>query len=131
VIALETIYAGCQNGRVCYSISHSNINDVPAGGTTLRFSIYGTINQESVQGAGSWGVQTQLIRLTDNAYFNIDKNLGLNADSFRTEAGAVFMNINKESAIVPNSYRVFEPDVQYTIFFTMNEYVPSGGRIKI
>jgi hypothetical protein len=53
-IAIETAYPGC-DVQVCYAVTHSSLNDVP-GGTTLRFNIVGTTNQESVQDAGLWGV---------------------------------------------------------------------------
>jgi hypothetical protein len=45
-------YPGCDK-VTCYSITHSNVRDVPAN-TTLRFAITGTRNQESVQDAGKF-----------------------------------------------------------------------------
>jgi len=54
-IERETTFPGCETTRACYKIEHKNIDDVP-GGTNLRFKIGGTINQESVQTAGTFFV---------------------------------------------------------------------------
>lgn len=49
-ISSESVYPGCDT-RVCYSITHSNIRNVPAS-SIIELRITGTINQESVQDAG-------------------------------------------------------------------------------
>jgi len=54
-IEVDTEFPGCDGTIVCYSITHQNIRDVVEG-STLRFQISGTTNQESVQDAGSWFV---------------------------------------------------------------------------
>lgn len=85
VITKETVYPGCTGTQVCFSISHSNLKDIPAG-STCKFQIVGVINQESVQMAGSWLVQTQLVGLKGTEigkYFNIDKGSFI-ADNFIT-----------------------------------------------
>jgi hypothetical protein len=71
-VELDSDYNGCAS-VVCYQITQSSGIEIP-GGTVLKFTITGTVNQNSVKDAGNFDVQTQLLDIAAGTYSNIDHN---------------------------------------------------------
>lgn len=126
-LAYETAYPGCTGTVVCYSITHANLHDVPAG-STLRFRISGTVNQEAVQSAGTWAAQTQIRSIATGEYFNIDYGQFDAADFVTTQGG---IGLPSGRFMASSSLQNYFFPAVYTLYFTLNEYIPLDGVLKV
>ena len=128
-IAVETTYPGCSGGTVvCYAITHSNFRDIPEM-TTLKFSITGTVNQESVQDAGQWSVQTQIfdVAVAGRSYYNIDA--GTFDSGFMTTKGGISLTTGEHTS-TDNAITYAKP-ATYTLKINLGNYIPQGGTMKL
>jgi hypothetical protein len=90
----------------------------------MRLRISGTNNQESVEEAGTFFVQTQIFEVKNpNVFFNIDAGT-FNSKYISTSSG-ISQTMGKQTTFSKNY--TYAQETVYTFYFDLNAYIPQWG----